>query len=121
MAEAIVNSEMNKHWIAVSAGTKPAGYVHRKAVAVLNEIGIDHQGESKHAAEFQDWDLDLVITVCDAADKECPIWFGRGNRIHFAFPDPAMAMGTNEEIMDVFRSVRDDILRIVPKLIKEFE
>ena len=109
MAEAIVNARLGDTWQAVSAGTKPAGYVHPKVLAALAEIGIQHTGRSKPANEFKDMDFDLVVTVCDSAAEECPIWLGKGTRLHHSFPDPAKAEGTEEEIMNVFRAVRDDI------------
>jgi arsenate reductase len=109
MAEAIVNARLGAEWQAVSAGTKPAGYVHPKALAALSEIGIRHEGRSKLADEFRGVDFDLVVTVCDSAAEECPIWLGKGRRTHHSFPDPAKAEGTDDEIMNVFRTVRDDI------------
>ena len=72
MAEAIVNHRLGETWEAVSAGTKPAGYVHPKALVALAEIGIQHQGRSKLADEFRGVDFDLVVTVCDSAAEECP-------------------------------------------------
>lgn len=109
MAEALVNARLGETWQAVSAGTKPAGYVHPKALAALSEIGIRHEGRSKLADEFKGVDFDLVVTVCDSAAEECPIWLGMGKRTHHSFPDPAKAEGTDDEIMNVFRAVRDDI------------
>jgi arsenate reductase len=117
MAEAIVNARLGEAWEAVSAGTKPAGYVHPKAVAALREIGIRHQGRSKLADEFRGVDFDLVVTVCDSAAEECPIWLGKGKKLHHSFPDPAKAQGTDEQVMDAFRAVRDAIAReILPLL-----
>ncbi|HQV64601.1 MAG TPA: arsenate reductase ArsC, partial [Anaerolineales bacterium] len=78
MAEAIVNAKLGNTWEAVSAGTKPTGYVHPKALAVLSEIGIQHEGRSKLADEFKGVDFDLVVTVCDSAAEECPVWLGKG-------------------------------------------
>ena len=109
MAEAIVNARLGGEWQAVSAGTKPAGFVHPKALAALSEIGIRHEGRSKLADEFKGVDFDLVVTVCDSAAEECPIWLGKGRRTHHSFPDPAKAEGSDDEIMNVFRAVRDDI------------
>ena len=109
MAEAIVNARLNDVWQAFSAGTQPAGYVHPKALAVLAEIGIQHAGESKLADEFKEMDFDLVVTVCDDAAENCPVWLGQGKRVHIGFPDPAKASGTDEEILQIFRTVRDDI------------
>ena len=65
MAEAIVNARLGGAWQAVSAGTKPAGFVHPKALTALSEIGIQHTGRSKRADEFQGEEFDLVVTVCD--------------------------------------------------------
>jgi arsenate reductase len=118
MAEAIVNAWLGHTWQAFSAGTKPVGYVHPKARAVLEEIGIHHTGRSKRADEFQGVDFDLVVTVCDSAAEECPVWLGKGKRVHHSFPDPAEAKGTNEEVMNVFRAMRDDIENEIVKLLK---
>ena len=113
MAEAIVNHDLGDTWQAVSAGTRPAGFVHPMALAALEELGIRHQGRSKSAEEFRHQGFDLVVTVCDSAAEECPVWLGRGKRVHIGFPDPARATGTEAEVMDAFRSVRDDIRRQV--------
>lgn len=117
LAEAIVNARLGDSWEAVSAGTKPAGYVHPKALAALAEIGIQHTGRSKLADEFQGQAFDLVVTVCDSAAEECPVWLGRGKKIHHSFPDPAKAEGSDEQVMAAFRAVRDDIAREIPALL----
>ena len=114
MAEAIVNARLREEWEAVSAGTKPAGYVHPKALEALREIGIQHEGRSKRADEFREVDFDLVVTVCDSAAEECPVWLGKGKRMHHSFPDPALT-----DNMDDFRKVRDDIAREIPQLLKQ--
>jgi arsenate reductase (thioredoxin) len=119
MAEAIVNARLGDTWQAFSAGTRPAGFVHPRAIAALAEIGIQHEGRSKLADEFREMDLDLVVTVCDSAAEECPVWVGRGRRVHHSFPDPAKAEGTDEEIMAAFRSVREDIAREMLPLLRE--
>ncbi|MBI4760311.1 MAG: arsenate reductase ArsC [Chloroflexota bacterium] len=113
MAEAIVNARLGDEWEAVSAGTKPAGYVHPKALEALREIGIQHEGRSKRADEFRDVDFDLVVTVCDSAAEECPVWLGKGKRVHHSFPDPAL---TND-IAD-FRKVRDEIEKVIIPLLR---
>jgi arsenate reductase (thioredoxin) len=120
MAEAIVNARLGDTWEAFSAGTKPAGYVHPKAIAALAEIGIHHTGRSKLADEFRGVDLDLVVTVCDSAAEECPLWLGKGKRVHHSFPDPAKVTGTDEEIMAAFRAVRDEMLAVIPALLNEW-
>lgn len=121
MAEAIVNARLGDRWEAVSAGTQPAGYVHPMALRTLAEIGIDHDGRSKQADEFRDAPFDLVVTVCDDAAENCPVWLGRGKRVHLGFPDPAKATGTDDEVRAVFRQVRDDIAHEVPALLQEHQ
>jgi arsenate reductase len=122
MAEAIVNARMGQEWQAVSAGTQPTGYVHPNAIRVLAEMRINISGaRSKSAEEFRDAAFDLVVTVCDDAAENCPVWLERGKRVHLGFPDPAKAMGTDDEVMAVFRLVRDDIARRVLQLLKEYE
>ena len=122
MAEAIVNTQPAGSWQAVSAGTAPSGYVHPKAITVLAEIGIEWQGHnSKHTDQFRDIPFDLVVTVCDAAAENCPVWLGQGRRVHLGFPDPAAATGTEEEVLAVFRSVRDAISKQIPALLRRQE
>lgn len=120
MAEAIVNARLGDTWEAFSAGTKPAGFVHPKAIAALAEIGIHHTGRSKGADEFRGVEFDLVVTVCDSAAEECPIWLGKGKRVHHSFPDPAKVMGSDEELMAAFRAVRDDMMENIPVLLNEW-
>jgi len=118
MAEAIVKAR-HPEWRAFSAGTKPAGYVHEMAIQALAEIGIPHSGQSKHIDELPTKDFDVVITVCDSAAEECPVWPGRaGKRLHHGFMDPAKAQGTPDERMQVFRQVRSEMLNVIPELLK---
>ena len=109
MAEALVNHDLGQNWTAFSAGARPAGFVHPLALQVLSEIGIEHHGRSQSVDEWRGQEFDLVITVCDDAAEECPLWLGQGRRVHIGFPDPALATGTPEEIRAIFRQVRDDI------------
>ena len=120
MAEAIVNARLGEKWEALSAGTKPKGFVHPKAVEALRELGIEHQGRSKNVDEFRTAPFDLVVTVCDSAAEECPVWLGQGRRMHLDFPDPAKATGSAEEVLAVFRAVRDDIALKVPDLLNRY-
>jgi arsenate reductase len=93
-----------------SAGSNPAGYVHPKAIEVMREIGIDISGQaSKHMNGFLDRNIDTVITVCGNADQACPIFPGQIHRYHWGFDDPADAEGTNDDVLAVFRRVRDEI------------
>ncbi len=82
MAEAIVNHDRELGWQAYSAGTRPTGFVHPLALQVLNELGIRHEGYSKSVDEFRSMAFDLVITVCDTAAEECPVWLRAGKRLH---------------------------------------
>lgn len=119
MAEAIVNNKLGEKWAAFSAGTQPAGRVNPLAVQALVEIGIDHQGTPKTIEQFRNSPFDLVITLCDDAAQNCPVWLGQGKRMHIGFPDPAEATGSDDEKMAVLRSVRDDIqARILPVLVE---
>ncbi len=117
MAEAIVNARWGDAWEAYSAGTQPAGYVHPLAVQVLSEIGIQHAGRSKSADEYRAVPFDLVVTVCDDAAENCPVWLGKGRRVHVGFPDPAKATGSEDEVLAVFRQVRDDIAARIGELL----
>jgi arsenate reductase (thioredoxin) len=96
-----------------SAGSKPAGYVHPRAVEVMREIGIDiTHHTSKHMNDFLDRQVTTVITVCGNADQACPMFPGQLNRHHWGFDDPAHATGSDEEVLAVFRRVRDEIGRV---------
>ena len=121
MAEAIVNERLGERWQTTSAGTYPAGYVHPKALEALAEIGIQHKGSSKSVEAFRQQTFDLVVTVCDSAAEECPVWLGPGRRVHLGFPDPAKASGSEAEIMAQFRQVRDAIAEQIPMLLEQIE
>ena len=120
MAEAIVNTRLGSVWKAYSAGTQPADNAHPYTIDVLKEIGINHQGRTKTVDEFYGHDFDLVVTVCDAAAEKCPLWLGKGKRVHMGFPDPAKCAGDEETIKQVFRQVRDDVAEKIPNLLKIF-
>ena len=120
IAEAIVNAHLGETWQAVSAGTQPAGYTHPLTALALAEIGIQHTGRSKHADEFKGVDFDVVITVCDDAAENCPVWLGKGRRVHIGFVDPAKAVGSQEQVLQVFRGVRDEIAEKIPAYLSSF-
>ena len=94
-----------------SAGTNPSGAVHPKAIQVMQEVGIDiSKGYPKDVDQFIEKPFDYVITVCDHARETCPVFIGQvKERLHIGFEDPAEATGTEEEILSVFRRVRDEI------------
>ena len=96
-----------------SAGSKPAGYVHPLAIRVMQEVGIDiSHHRSKHLNEFLGQKIETVITVCGNADQACPLFPGQVNRYHWGFLDPAHAQGSEIEILQIFRQVRDEIRRV---------
>ena len=112
LAEGILKSVAGDILNVVSAGSKPAGYVHPLAIIAMKEIGIDISNHrSKSWNEFMAEPIETVITVCGNADAACPIFPGQVNRHHWPFYDPAHATGTDEEKMSAFRQVRDEIRR----------
>ena len=117
LAEALVNHFFSEDWIAYSAGTSPTGFVHGRVLEVLEELGIDHQGESKPISALDEIDFDLVVTVCDSAREECPVWHGSGAMIHRSFNDPALVSGTSNVIKQAFINTRDEILKNLPKML----
>ena len=109
MAEGLLREMAGARSDAFSAGTRPS-VVNPLAIQVMRERGIDisHQ-RSKHLNEYISQPFDYVITVCDSAAESCPLFPGRAERIHWSFPDPAAALGSDEEKLSMFREVRDDI------------
>lgn len=102
-----------------SAGTNPARAVNPFAIKVMNEIGIDISNQyPKDVRNFLNDEFDYVITVCDNAKETCPIFTGKvKNRLHIGFEDPAEAQGTEEEVLKIYRKVRDQIKDAFLKLI----
>ena len=101
---------------AASAGTNPAGLSSR-TVRVMGEAGVDISGQrSKHVDKFTDREFDYVVTLCGGAHESCPV-FPSGTRVvHRGFDDPAAAAGSREEVLEVFRRVRDEIRDFVKTL-----
>ena len=113
LAEGILRAALGDACRVASAGSKPAGYVHPLAVKAMAEIGLDISAHtSKHMDEFLTQNVETVITVCGNADQACPMFPGQLNRHHWGFDDPAHATGSEEEQMQVFRRVRDEIRRV---------
>lgn len=110
MAEGVLKS-FDAELEVFSAGTNPAAQVHPYALAVMKEIGIDlSDNYPKKADEFLNDSFDYVITVCDDAKETCPVFFGKVKKqMHIGFSDPAKAMGKEEEVLNEFRRVRDEI------------
>lgn len=112
MAEGFLKSFDSKLEV-FSAGTKPSSQVHPKAIQVMSEVGIDlSKNYPKNSDQFVNDSFDYVITVCDNARESCPVFIGKvGQQLHIGFEDPAEAAGTDEEVLSVFRKVRDEIKR----------
>ncbi len=109
MAEGLVNHFLAGKAKAFSAGVRPK-MVNPRAIQVMGELGIDISGHrSKSVDELTGEKFHLVITVCDRAAGECPIFPGNTEVMHLGFPDPAQATGPDNEIMAVFRQMRDDM------------
>jgi arsenate reductase (thioredoxin) len=113
MAEAILRRETDDRVDVESAGSEPAKYVNPKAIQVMSEVGMDiSNNRPKHLNEFLNRKVHTVITVCDNADQACPIFPGMVARYHWGFEDPAKAQGTEEEVLLVFRRIRDEIAKV---------
>ena len=112
MAEGFLKS-FDKNLEVYSAGTKPAEKVNPFAVKAMKEIGIDiSKGIAENVDKYLSQSFDYVITVCDNAKETCPVFMGAvKHRLHIGFDDPADAVGTEEEVMPVYRRVRDEIKR----------
>ena len=109
MAEGLLRQLGGDCYEVFSAGVEPS-QVRPQAIAVMGEIGIDISGHrSKSVDEFLAQEFDYVITVCDHANEQCPIFPGKVQRIHWSFADPALAQGDQASKLAVFRRVRDEI------------
>lgn len=102
-----------------SAGVETHG-VNPRAIAIMKEDGIDISNHtSNNISEYFNIDFDFVLTVCDNAKERCPYFPTKALKVHYNFPDPANVIGTEEEIMEQFREVREMIKRYCEKLIIE--
>ena len=112
MAEGFLKSFDNNLEV-YSAGTEPSDRVHPKAVEVMKEVGIDLSlNHPKNVDQFIDMHFNYVITVCDSARETCPVFVGKVDmNLHIGFDDPAEATGSEDEIIVVFKRVRDEIKR----------
>ncbi len=109
MAEGWLRHLGGSRFEAHSAGTE-ATFVRPLAIRAMAEVGIDiSQQESKTLERYLQQPFDAVITVCDQANEACPVFFGAKQRLHWSFPDPSKATGTEEEQLAVYRAVRDAI------------
>lgn len=120
MAEVIWRAESKGSWEAVSAGSRPSGYVHPLALQALEEIDLPSEGlVSKSSDPFIDQPFDLVVTVCGNAQSDCPVWPGAKELLHWPFEDPADATGSADEKMECFRKVRDQIKSSITEYLQQ--
>lgn len=102
-----------------SAGIETHG-VNPRAIAIMKEDGINiSHHTSNHVDEYQNIDFDFVITVCDNAKESCPVFPSKAIKFHYNFPDPAKAIGTEDEIMQQFRNVRNEIKNYCEHFVKK--
>lgn len=110
MAEGLVNTLMADEWIAYSAGTNPALRVNPIATKVMRELGIDLSSHKpQHTSLYEGQEFDVVITLCDDAEEQCPIWPGARLKQHIGFEDPAKFVGQPDEELEVYQRIRDEI------------
>lgn len=120
MGEGWLRHLAGERFESLSAGAKPAGYVHPLAIRAMAEVGVDiSRHRSKSIDEFDGQTLDLLVTVCDNARESCPMYAGAKRQVHWGFDDPAHATGTEPEKLAVFRRVRDEIRRRIELFLKE--
>ena len=122
MAEALWRQLGGGEWQAYSAGSRPAGFVHPLAIAVMREVGLDlSRAASKHLIEFAAQAFDVVVTVCDSARESCPVLPGARCTLHWPFDDPAAAAGAPDEQLAAFRRVRDEIKNRITAALRDSE
>ena len=109
MAEGLLREKFGDRYEVFSAGTRQSK-VSTRAITVMQEIGIDiSHHRSKTLAEFEDVPFDLAITLCDRAHAVCPVVRGAKKTIHRGFADPHLTPGSEEEVLEGYRKVRDGI------------
>ena len=109
MAEGLLRHLAGDRFEVASAGTE-ATHVRPQAIEAMAELGVDISGqESKTLERYLGEPFDYVVTVCDDANEACPVFPGAKNRLHWSFRDPSRAEGSEEERLEVFRTVRDEI------------
>ena len=119
MAEGLLRRESGGGCEVFSAGTRPAS-VRPEAIAVMAELGIDISGHrSKSVHEFAGQAFHYVITVCDNARDNCPVFPGAAARLHWSFEDPAAVEGSGEVRLAAFRRIRDQIHRRVKTFVRQ--
>jgi arsenate reductase len=119
IAEAYLRHFAGEKAVIYSAGVETHG-VNPRAISTMKEDGIDiSQHTSNHIDEYFNIDFDVVITVCDNAKERCPFFPTKAKKFHHNFPDPAKATGTEEEILEQFREVRQMIKRYSQQFVSD--
>lgn len=120
MAEGYFRHFLGEKATIFSAGLEAHG-LNPQAVATMKEEGIDISNHTSDLLDkFLTTEFDYILTVCDNANEHCPYFPGKANRIHHNFPDPAKAIGTEEEIKESFRAVRNQLKEWAEKCSTEF-
>ena len=119
MAEALTRLDYGDVVEPVSAGSRPAQFVHELAIAAMAELGVSlEEAYSKGADEFLEARLDLVVTVCDSAAADCPVWPGARHIVHWSVEDPSFRPGDFETRLAAFRVTRDELRRRIDGLME---
>jgi arsenate reductase len=113
MAEGLMRHFRGDEFEVFSAGVEPKG-VHAKAIEAMREIGVDiSQQKSGHVDDLPIKEFDWIITLCDHAAQNCPVFPGKGVRLHQGFSDPAAAVGNDHEVLGAFRKVCDELKQFI--------
>ena len=119
MAEALARADHGEVFDPVSAGSRPAGFVHPLAIRAIEALGMSMDGaHSKGAEQFRNEPFDLVVTVCDSAAEDCPTWPGATRIEHWSIEDPSYGPNDPATRYDRFVATRDDIRRRIDELVK---
>ena len=119
MAEGILRNAASELIDVASAGSNPSGYVHPNAITALDEIGIDISSHTSDPISlFRNKSMDIVVTVCDNANKACPFFSGRAERIHWSVKDPIEDWDSSTEDLVNFRKTRDELTERIKNLLK---
>jgi arsenate reductase len=121
MAEGFLRYLYGDRFEAYSAGIAPSR-VNPYAVKAMAEVGVDISSHrSKSIQEFLGGKIDVAVTVCDEAKEACPFFPGASKQLHWSFPDPSEAKGREEEVLEIFRKVRDDIKDAIARAVEKGE
>jgi arsenate reductase len=118
MAEGLMRAAHSDQFDVFSAGSRPTGWVHPLAVEAMAAIGIDITGQTSKSAEgFLDEPFDIVVTLCDSAAKDCPVWSGAKRVVHWSIKDPSYGPDDPATRPDRFAATRDELKRRIEELV----